>query len=515
MAGDTGGAADDVLSAVCGEAWNAAPDLTWAFRTDTDARLTLTLEGDFDTLLHLRRDGCGDAAEVACDDTLVGRSVIEADVAEGVVYRVVVDGWGFESGEFTLRASFRDAEAGPRTRYLRLPAGEHLVGVLGRTADAAGAYAVSYRTYPLACEPGARVCDDQGEVGVCAVDGRRELRSAQCFLGCDPGADHCLTDGHDVCEAAVALEDGLRGDTQRGADRWPGAGACAAAGPDLWYRLDLADCTEVSVEITPGADFDVSAFLMDGCPSEGSAVVACADSEAEGGAERLVANAGPGVLMLAVDGVAEGLGGPFVVDVSTAPALGCPPPPLQCPDGGEEGPAAAGPLAPGEVHGIVCGAGDWYVIRGLVAGNELTLTLRTDDGLQLSLLGPIPEERAAGVVEAGEGEGDRILRHTIGRFEAGDWWVVVRRDPAAPGSASSYVLGLAARAGEPPAVACPDEDRWWPNADEAAAVAVEDARITGVACHGDAPQEWFSATCLRITRCRRPWSSTEAKETWT
>ncbi len=492
--GDTSRAQDSLTSTGCGDGWHAAGDLTWAFRADAPARATFTLEGDYNTLLHLREGGCGDDDEIGCDDSFIARSTLRADLEAGRVYHLVVDGFADEAGRFTLSAQLDNLGERFRTRYLRLPPGRHLLGVDGRSAGEAGAYALSYRTYPLACEPGETVCDEAGTLHTCAIDGAREQSLEACFLGCDPGAGECLVDAHDTCEGAAALEDDAGGDTQRSADRWDGGGAeCGAHGRDLWYGLELEACSDVSVRVTPAADLDVSAFFVEGCPGAGGPVLTCRDAGGAGVRERVTVRAGPGPLRLVVDSPAPGAGGPFALEVSVDPTDGCPPPPLSCPDDDGSGPngsrAEAAEIRPGEIHGIVCGgagAADWYVARGLSAGNELTVTLTSDTPLTPALWSP--DVGSTGVV-VHEG-GAQVLRHSVGRFEDGTWHLSVT-DEAGAVSPAAYTLRLEAAAGDPPAVACRDEDRWWPNGEAAHAAAIEAAVTRGVACHADSEEEWF------------------------
>jgi len=196
---------------------------------------------------------------------------------------------------------------------------------------------------------------------------------------------------------------------------------------------------------------------------------------------------------LVVDSPTPGAGGPFALEVTVDPANGCPPPPLNCPDDDDSAPngsrAEAAEIRPGEVHGIVCGganATDWYVARGLSAGNELTVTLTSDTALTPALWSP--DAGAAGALTR-EG-GAWVLRHTVGRFEAGTWHLSVTDDVGAP-TPGPYTLRLEAAAGNPPVVACRDEDRWWPNGDADHAAPIEAALTEGVACQEDSDEEWF------------------------
>ncbi len=91
------------------------PEQVWGFALAEPACIRLSTEGSsFDTVLHVRREVCGDvAAEVGCNDDAVGlQSVVELQAEADVAYWVFVDGYAAANqGDYVLTVS--PCDAGP------------------------------------------------------------------------------------------------------------------------------------------------------------------------------------------------------------------------------------------------------------------------------------------------------------------------------------------------------------------------------------------------------------------
>ncbi|MCA9494190.1 MAG: putative metal-binding motif-containing protein, partial [Myxococcales bacterium] len=100
--GTTVGAGND-LSGTCGGF--GAPDVGVWFTSPVSGRVNLVLiSTTYDTVLHAKTE-CGGASLGCNDDAVALQSAISIDnVVAGVPFLVVVDGYGGQSGAFTLRA---------------------------------------------------------------------------------------------------------------------------------------------------------------------------------------------------------------------------------------------------------------------------------------------------------------------------------------------------------------------------------------------------------------------------
>ncbi|MCA9639373.1 MAG: hypothetical protein KC492_01735, partial [Myxococcales bacterium] len=90
----------------------SSPDVIYEVTPDTDGRLvfTLTPESGFDSVLYIHESGCN-IYEAACKDSS-GPEEIELWVTAGTKYYAIVDGYGGDSGKFTLDATLYAATPG-------------------------------------------------------------------------------------------------------------------------------------------------------------------------------------------------------------------------------------------------------------------------------------------------------------------------------------------------------------------------------------------------------------------
>ncbi len=100
--GDTTGG-PVVATARCGAA-ATGPERVFAFEALEDGPVCARVAADFDSVLHARLGGCGGHREVGCNDDAPGglASALTLDARAGEAWFVVVDGYGFDRGPFTL-----------------------------------------------------------------------------------------------------------------------------------------------------------------------------------------------------------------------------------------------------------------------------------------------------------------------------------------------------------------------------------------------------------------------------
>ncbi len=112
--GSIGGDTSTVLphyGATCG---GSSSDAVFVVTPDVSGQLTATLTSDYDAVLHARTDCDDDATELACqDDGLASDAeVVGFEVTAGVPVYLFVDGYGGETGNFTLDISVATAFCG-------------------------------------------------------------------------------------------------------------------------------------------------------------------------------------------------------------------------------------------------------------------------------------------------------------------------------------------------------------------------------------------------------------------
>jgi hypothetical protein len=231
-----------------------APEFVYRLRVPRRMQITLASEQEFDGAIYILRN-CSpggsrrpgrpspegpQANEIACndDDEQVRRSRI-VQVLDPGEYYVVVDGFGDNSGPFTLAATGQDV----------------------------------------------------------------------------PSAD-------EVCQQAAALTPGrpVQGDTAREFDVFHGSCANHAPGPDRVFRFDLPQESRVQATLeTPG--YDGALFIRRACAAENSEIACNDDAESTRQARiNTVLPAGP--YFVYADAYNAGQGGPFTLQVDTAPVTG-------------------------------------------------------------------------------------------------------------------------------------------------------------------------------------------------
>lgn len=93
------------FNSVCG---GSGPEVAFEWTPNASGLATISTCGgstNFDTVLYVRSDDCVSGAEVACNDdadTCGLQSTVEVAVTAGQKYYIFVDGYGGESGDFTL-----------------------------------------------------------------------------------------------------------------------------------------------------------------------------------------------------------------------------------------------------------------------------------------------------------------------------------------------------------------------------------------------------------------------------
>jgi hypothetical protein len=104
--GTTCGALDDYAAncGCCGGS-SGAPDLVYSFVADHDGSVNISVNGDYDSFVHVRDIGNN---IVGCDDDSGGdfQAYIAAmPVIEGATYYVVVEGYSSNCGNYTVNVS--------------------------------------------------------------------------------------------------------------------------------------------------------------------------------------------------------------------------------------------------------------------------------------------------------------------------------------------------------------------------------------------------------------------------
>lgn len=108
--GQNRGSTVDAPQILRGECAGGGAEKVFSFSVNAATPVCLDTDGsDFDTVLYVRADACGDAqAELACNDDELGiQSQVALMATPGVTYYVVVDGYN-RSGEFVLNMAEGD-----------------------------------------------------------------------------------------------------------------------------------------------------------------------------------------------------------------------------------------------------------------------------------------------------------------------------------------------------------------------------------------------------------------------
>jgi len=259
--GDSDGFNDDYSSCVGG----GSPDVVYSFVAPAGA-VTAMFEltspdgaAGYDTGLYARVADCEEGAQVGCNDDDGGtrRSSFEGEVVEGETYFVFVDGWGGQSGPYTLTLTFSEPFV-PECDEGATQCDEFALGV---EECVEGRWAFGYDC-PEGCNPdtndcvpecdeGESRCDEFGEGIEACVDGMWQF-DVFCDFGCaelpDDGA-MCL-EPLDPCEFVVDLMPGEAGmgDTTDSEDR--ALGECGE-GPEDLYQFTVEEFARVTLEVVP------------------------------------------------------------------------------------------------------------------------------------------------------------------------------------------------------------------------------------------------------------------------
>ncbi len=112
--GSIGGDTSTVLPHYGASCGGSSSDAVFVVIPDVSGQLTATLNSDYDAVLHARTDCDDDATELACqDDGLASDAeVVGFEVSAGVPVYLFVDGYGGETGNFTLDISVATAFCG-------------------------------------------------------------------------------------------------------------------------------------------------------------------------------------------------------------------------------------------------------------------------------------------------------------------------------------------------------------------------------------------------------------------
>ncbi len=461
-------------------------ELIYKLEVPRRQRVTLEVDPQFDSVLYVRKDECGDTdAEVACNDDIQSGGKRSSsnhgsridEVFEAGTYFVFVDGYNNDGGSFRLTTSLADIPAlADVCRQARPLAGQKVTGSLTGAFDNVHASCADEAKGPDALHrldvpqrARARISvhsddfapvvhlrktcgDDKTEIG-CSDSGAKPEDAT--FVGfVDPGAYTVFADsseksvhGRYTIEAELIPESGTgaRGDSCGDAlpinateksvegDTFPArddfAGKCSAPGtPDVVYRFELTKRARVRAQLAT-QEGEHTFVLLKNCTDKTSEVACSASID-----EVLP----PATYWLVVDGAnREGLGR-FSFSLSardvTAQEAACKAPPLL--------------VANQKVTGTTVGAGDKFMtscggredvqaspdrIFKLVLPQkqkiQLLLSTPTHDGvlaIRKSCLDP-PHMRSVRAAEAScnNDSGDNRHSKIETTLEAGTYFVVV------------------------------------------------------------------------------------------
>jgi len=340
-----------------GCATSDSKELVYRLELPRRQRVTLETEPQFDSVLYVRKDDCGDSdAEVACNDDASSASGKRSsnrgsrldEVLDPGTYYVFVDGYGNDAGNFRMTVSSADVPTlADACRQVRSLQGSKTSGTLAGSFDHAHASCGEDAKgadvlYKLDVAARARVriveqsselppaihlrrqCTDEHSEVACADSGMTDEDAAWAGL-LDPGsyvlfADSSDKDGRgrftistetapeagsgvrgDACGDATPLgpaEKKVEGDTFLARDDF--SARCSAPGaPDVMYRFELARRSRVTARFTAQEGQHVFTVLR-----------SCADRTSELGCGTSFDDTlAPGVYYLAVDGAtAESMG---------------------------------------------------------------------------------------------------------------------------------------------------------------------------------------------------------------
>lgn len=338
-----------------GCASSESKELVYKLEVARRERVTIEVDPQFDSVLYVRKDDCGDPeAEVACNDDVTAgagkrgpssRGSRIDEVFEAGTYYVFVDGYGSEAGAFRMNVTVTDvptlAEACRQMRPLgTAKVSGTLTGSFDHAhascgADAKGPDAI--HRFDLTARARVRItehsadftpvlhlrkqCADEHSEVACA-DSAVKSDEATWSGVLDPASYVLFADsadkdarGHYTLEAELAPEvgPGVRGDTcgdaaslslnEKGVEgdtflaRDDVAGKCGGQGaPDVVYRFELAHRSRVTAHFS--AQEGEHTFVV---------TRSCADRSAELACGPVIDDMfAPGVYYLAVDGATAG-----------------------------------------------------------------------------------------------------------------------------------------------------------------------------------------------------------------
>lgn len=348
--GDTRAALDDFAGGACvGAAVTAgSPDVVYRLVLDRASLLDVAIEPDFDSVVYLAAEPCGDGIELACDDD---HDELHQRLPAGTYY-LFVDGYQGARGTFDLTVSLTPLELAPEDVCETAPLLPLDPAYHGEVAGSTAALGDEYRG---SCGgeggPDAAhrvVLPRRGRVRAAldaAFDGRVHLHGADCIggpeLACGvdglvsgslpAGTYHLVVDGswaqasgayrlgveldlaadNETCELARAVELDEAGHGAQAASTVAAsddyATACGGAGAgDTVFLIELDRPSHLQLSVA--AAFDARLALLEaGC--DPGAALGC------GGDTLRVEGLAAGSYYLVVDGHEPGDEGPFTLHV--------------------------------------------------------------------------------------------------------------------------------------------------------------------------------------------------------
>ncbi len=240
-----------------------------------------------------------------------------------------------------LRGSCADGEAPELVYRLRVP--RRMQVTLASEQEYDGAIYILRNCAPGGSRrPGRPMPEGPQGNEIACNDDDEQVRRSRLVQVLDPGEYYVVMDGfgensgpftlaasgqdvpsaEEVCQQAAALTPGrpVQGDTAREFDVFHGTCANHTPGPDRVFRLDIPQESRVQATLeTPG--FDGAIHLRRACASDGSEIACNDDAESTRQARiNTILPAGP--YFVYADGFSAGQGGPFTLQVDTAPVAG-------------------------------------------------------------------------------------------------------------------------------------------------------------------------------------------------
>jgi cysteine-rich repeat protein len=239
---------------------SGAPELVYTVRPTQDMRLEVSLDHpgtSYDTGLYVRTDCLDRTSEVACNDDAQGlNSVVRFDAVSGLLYSIVVAGFGTSSGSFEM--GLRSAICGDGSLELDEECDDgNLIDGDGCDSDC---------TITRICGDGVLApgeqCDDGNSTG---GDGC----SATCFI--EDAACPIVGDITGNINGAPVV-----GDTTTGSDDHSGSCVDTAA-PELAFTVRPTTDGRILVSLdNPGTTYDTGLYVRQECIDPGSEL-ACND----------------------------------------------------------------------------------------------------------------------------------------------------------------------------------------------------------------------------------------------